>query len=257
MTSNQAIINPIKTRNAPDLGPVAVMAATKADLNLLIKALGLTDADCRRIYSSRLYTTEAAGQPLTVVGPMMGAPYATAILESLVAWGALKILFLGWCGGIADHLSHGDLILPSAAISAEGTSRHYPVSFGEDRTTVPSGTLFRILEKTLNCADIPHHSGTIWTTDAVFRETREQIIKLKAQGVLAVEMELSALFTVARFRDIDLAGCLIVSDDLSTLNWRPGFRTEAFRQGRAAAIEGTLALCRELRVNKRGNPPAG
>jgi uridine phosphorylase len=246
MTSSTAIINPVKTRNTPDIGPVAVMVATKNDLDLLRRRLHLGESDCRCIYLSRLYCAELSGKPLAVVGPMMGAPYAAAILETLIAWGARQILFLGWCGGIAPHVHHGDLILPSGAISAEGTSRHYRPPNGRDEIARPSAFLLNSLSQTLQQVAISHHTGTIWTTDAIFRETREQISKLQRQGVVAVEMELSALFTVARYRGAALAGWLVVSDDLSTLDWRPGFKKEAFNKGRIAAVEGLLSCCSDL-----------
>lgn len=78
----------------------------------------------------------------------------------------------------------------------------------------------------------PFQEGDIWSTDAIFRETREQVSRYQEQGILAVEMELSALFTVGRFHGIDIAGILVVSDELSTLQWQPGFRDERFKQSR-------------------------
>jgi hypothetical protein len=45
-------------------------------------------------------------------------------------------------------------------------------------------------------------------------------------------MEMAALLTVAAFRRIDLAGALVVSDDLSRLVWRHGFRDPRFLQTR-------------------------
>jgi hypothetical protein len=50
-------------------------------------------------------------------------------------------------------------------------------------------------------------------------------------------MEMSALFSVSRFRRVDLTGILVVSDELSTLQWQPGFKTEAFQQARVSVSE--------------------
>jgi hypothetical protein len=38
----------------------------------------------------------------------------------------------------------------------------------------------------------------------------------------------------------------VVSDDLSTLAWEPGFGSNPFKQGRMAAVEVVASLCREL-----------
>ena len=56
------------------------------------------------------------------------------------------------------------------------------------------------------------------------------------EGVLAVEMEVSALFTVARFRSIRLAAALIVSDDLHTLKWLHGFKDAKFHLAREKMV---------------------
>ena len=45
-------------------------------------------------------------------------------------------------------------------------------------------------------------------------------------------METSALFTVGAFRGIETAAILIVSDDLSGLTWRHGFRDPRFAKAR-------------------------
>lgn len=50
--------------------------------------------------------------------------------------------------------------------------------------------------------------------------------------MLAVEMECSALFTVARFRGVALAACLVVSDDLSGPAWRHGYNDRRFLETR-------------------------
>jgi hypothetical protein len=48
-------------------------------------------------------------------------------------------------------------------------------------------------------------------------------------------MECSALFTLGAFRAADVAALLVVSDDLSSLNWTPGFKDPRFARGREAA----------------------
>jgi purine-nucleoside phosphorylase len=58
--------------------------------------------------------------------------------------------------------------------------------------------------------------------------------------MLAVEMEMSALFRVAGYRQVGLAGLLVVSDELFTLKWRPGFRTSAFKGSCRRAVRALL-----------------
>jgi hypothetical protein len=56
-------------------------------------------------------------------------------------------------------------------------------------------------------------------------------------------MELSALCSVAHFRGVALAGILVVSDELSSLDWRPGFKDERFVQGRRIVCRVVKELC--------------
>ena len=91
---------------------------------------------------------------------------------------------------------------------------------------------------------IDFHTGAIWTTDAIYRETRQLVETHQQDGILAVEMELSALYSVAQFRRVALAGILVVSDELSSLDWRPGFKDKRFVQGRRIACNVVEKLCR-------------
>jgi purine-nucleoside phosphorylase len=83
--------------------------------------------------------------------------------------------------------------------------------------------------------DIDFHAGAVWSTDAVFRETRQRVATYQQSGILAVDMETSALCSVAKFRGVDLGVILVVSDELSSLTWRPGFKHERFMHGRKTA----------------------
>lgn len=62
------------------------------------------------------------------------------------------------------------------------------------------------------------------------------------QGILAVEMEISALMTVAIYRSIAMAGLLVVSDELFQLKWRPGFSNSLLKKSSRAAGKVLLRL---------------
>ena len=177
---------------------------------------------------------------------MVGAPYAVMILENLIAWGVETVLFIGWCGAISKNVKIGDIIIPNSCFIDEGTSPQYDSS--DDSDNMISRPSAEITEKLLEIAErkkIPCHEGKIWTTDAIFRETEEKVKYYQDSNVLAVEMETSALFTVAGYRGIKAGAVLIVSDELSELKWRPGFRQESFKKGRVQACDIVKSFCRE------------
>ncbi|HNF95125.1 MAG TPA: hypothetical protein PLQ75_10795, partial [Anaerolineales bacterium] len=62
-------------------------------------------------------------------------------------------------------------------------------------------------------------SGATWTTDAPYRETREEIQQYQAEGVQVVEMEIASLFAVAQVRGVEAAAMVVVADMLANLEW--------------------------------------
>jgi purine-nucleoside phosphorylase len=248
LTTNDAIVNPVKSESTPAIGPVAVMAATEKDLFFLCDLFHFNKDNYRRLFTSRLYTQNSSPDGVCLTGPGIGAPYAAMMLETLIAWGARRIIFIGWCGAVSEQVKIGDIILPTAALVDEGTSIHYvEPAKGESK---PSLTMVSLVEQLLEDNRVGFHSGKIWTTDAVYRETREKVEDYQKQGVLAVEMEISALFSVAQFRQVELSALLVVSDELSSLKWRPGFRDKRFVKGHQTACRMVREACQQLLILK-------
>jgi len=248
VTNYDAIVNPVKTKNAPDIGPVAVLAATEMDLFLLCDLFNFNKDDYRRLFTSRLYVPQSSSNGVCLTGPGIGAPYAAMMLETLIAWGARRIIFLGWCGAVSKQVGIGDIILPTAALVDEGTSRNYAVP--DKGQSQPALAMVTLVEQVLADNRVDFHTGKVWTTDAVYRETRQKVENYQNQGVLAVEMEISALFSVAQFRQVDLGAMLVVSDELSSLKWRPGFRKQRFAEGRRTACRMVRKSCQQLLILK-------
>jgi purine-nucleoside phosphorylase len=230
---NEAVVNPQKTKNSPDIGPVAVMAATRPDLIYLSELFDFSKDDYQRLFLSRLYFDRNNPGGLSVTGPFVGAPYAVMLLENLIAWGARQIIFIGWCGAIADPVKIGDIILPTSVYIDEGTSKHYGA--GDSSHLQADFPMLAKAKQVLDKNNFDYHEGAVWTTDAIYRETRREVLRHQQNGVLAVEMEISALCAVALFRRVDLAGILVVSDELSSSKWRPGFKHDRFVQSRKTA----------------------
>ena len=228
MHGEDGVVRPIATGHTPKLGPLAIIVATGTDLQILRRNLKLPDT--RRLYLSGLYYDSTDLKSPALVGPLMGAACAVMVLETLRAWGVQSIVFVGWCGSISSQLRTGDILLPDGAIVDEGTSLHYGQKTGS--IVNPDGKLCDRLNKSLQESKITYCMGLVWSTDGIFRETPTQIKKFQSRGALAVEMELSALCSAAGFYALSFAALLIVSDELFTLQWRPGFKDKAFKQAR-------------------------
>ncbi|MGD8971753.1 MAG: nucleoside phosphorylase [Desulfobacterales bacterium] len=242
MRNTDAIVNPVKSKKFSPIGPLAVMAATRIDLTSLCDQFNIAEDDFHRLFLSRLYRQQSFRESFCFVGPFIGAPYAVMLLETLIAWGARRVIFLGWCGAILQDVKIGDIVLPTSAIIDEGTSKHYDAA--DDGQSTPSTSVTTLIRQGLEKTQTDFHTGAVWTTDAVYRETHAKVENYQKEGILAVEMEISALFSVAEFRSIDLGAILVVSDELSAFNWQPGFKDERFKQGRKTACEVVERLIR-------------
>ncbi len=176
-----------------------------------------------------------AGDPLYfAAGPAIGAPMAALTLEKLIALGAKRVILFGWCGAISKNLQLGDILVPGEALSGEGTSRYY----SPEAEVGPDSNLSRQVVKAFADNDVPIQRGCVWSTDAVYREDRRMLNKLCLEkGVSAVDMEFSALCAVAKFRKIQFAAVLIVSDELWGDSWRPGFSKRLFLEQKQAAMK--------------------
>jgi uridine phosphorylase len=244
--NKDAIIVPQRGKRSPQLGPVAVIAGTETDLLQLCKLLDFDGSTYQKLFTSRLYCDHAnpAAAGISITGPIVGAPYAVMVLETLIAWGAQKFFFLGWCGSISEKIKIGDIIVVTSAIIDEGTSRHYKDN--ETRISFPSASMLTTLNNALTQNQADYHNGAIWSTDAIYRETCEKVKYFQRQDAIGVEMEISALFTVAKFRGVDLAAMAVVSDELSSFKWRPGFKMDEFKHGRKTACKVIKDLCRKI-----------
>ncbi|MEM3341686.1 MAG: hypothetical protein QW728_03245 [Thermoplasmata archaeon] len=72
--------------------------------------------------------------------------------------------------------------------------------------------------------------ATSWTINAPYRETKAEIQNYKKQNVATVEMESSALFTVAKIRKVKIASAFVVSDVLGENKWDPQFDAKHVNQ---------------------------
>jgi uridine phosphorylase len=171
----------------------------------------------------------------------IGAPSMAFYVELLVALGVRQIVGLGQAGGLSTKTQIGDTILVKAAVRDEGLSDHYG-AFGE--SIEGAASLTETLRQFMIDRNWAFIEGSVWSTDALFRETPDEIDHYSEQGVLAVEMETSALFALGHSLGFSAASLLIVSDDLSQTKWRGEFgRTRALMHQMAESL---VALRREL-----------
>jgi uridine phosphorylase len=163
-----------------------------------------------------VYELVMDGKRVTVIHPGVGAPLAAGFLEEAIALGCRKFIACGGAGVLNREIAVGHVVVPTSAVRDEGTSYHYLPPSREVAASTPA---VAAIETVLKHHQVPYITGKTWTTDALYRETPAKIARRKAEGCLTVEMEASAFFAVAQFRDVTFGQLLYGGDDISGDVW--------------------------------------
>jgi uridine phosphorylase len=218
------VIHPRQSRREIPIPETGLLLVNPVEARYGIEAACTLGAERRSFYHSNLCVDTSRGY--FVAGPAIGAPLAVMTLEKLIALGAKKVYLFGWCGSMAESLSIGDLLIPTSARRGEGTSAYYV----PDSQPSPSLALTETLGHQLDSKSLAWSEGCVWSTDAPYREKKSYLKELHEEyGVSAVDMEHSALCSVAFFRNIQFAALLLVSDEVWGKNWKPGYSKQEFK----------------------------
>ena len=237
MDEEHIVISPRRRKYERAIPAAGLFFATLADAETAHGRLLAAGGDERPFLMSRLTVAKDGG--FFIAGPAVGAPLATLCLEKMIALGAQRVVFSGWCGSISEDLPIAQIVVGDTPISGEGTSQYYPLP-------APARPAANLQQKIVShCAShgLTTQLATIWSTDALYREDRRQLARLRTeQGVRAIDMEYSALCAVAAFRQIELVGVFIVSDELFHSSWRPGFSQPEFHRANASLLDAMLGF---------------
>jgi len=163
---------------------------------------------------------------------VLGAPATAILAEILIASGVKKIILFGAAGSISRKCRTGDIFIPTWGLREEGVSYHY---FPPKVLVEPSENLLKIIRKSMGGKK--HLKGGVWTTDVFFRETKEKIKKYAEKGILAVEMECTALMSVAMYRGVDLAAILVITDETFGDKWKSGFKSKKVKRAETTVAQ--------------------
>jgi uridine phosphorylase len=186
-----------------------------------------------RIREYRVVSGEVDGVPLTAASTGIGAPGTAVIFEELVKLGGHTFLRIGNSGGLAPELEVGDLVITTAAVRDDGTSRTY---VAPEYPAVADHRLVGALLDAAQARGIRHRAGITWSLDAFYirnailqadgsmasmsvggywtRSHAERIEDMRRARVQNCEMEAGVLLTLAGLFGVR-AGCICVVSDLT------------------------------------------
>ena len=191
-------------------GDVADVALVPGDPGRVDRIADHCD-DSETVAQNREYKVVNAsyeGIELTICSTGIGSPSAAIALEELAAVGVETFVRVGTTGALQSGIEIGDMVVATGAAKEEGTTKRY-----ED-VEVPAVPDYEVLSSLVDAAESRHapvHVGPIATDDAFYAETEAYVEDWEDAGLLCVEMEAAALFTLARRKGL-AAGAICTVD---------------------------------------------
>jgi uridine phosphorylase len=216
--ARDAVLEPHLAITKFDLPRHVVLCFFRKTIATFVEALGGREIGrlASELGSYPVFEVELLGGRVAVAQAGVGAPLAAGWLDELITLGGRAFIAAGGAGVLVPGLVLGQVIVPTAAVRDEGTSYHYlPAS----REVGPSSDALDAIVATLAAHGVPHVTGKTWSTDGIYRETRDKVRRRVAEGCLTVEMEAAAFFAVAQFRGVSFGQMLYAGDDLSGEAW--------------------------------------
>jgi uridine phosphorylase len=195
-----------------DIGKYVIMPGTPDRLTALVKKI----ANPMKNFSfmeHTMYTGEYNGTRITAMNGGMFSANTAITTEIVCSIQAESIIRLGSCGALREDIKVGDLILATASMRGDGVTPYY---VDNGFITEPDPQLIGAIEKAAKKLGATVHTGKVWSTDALLRETKELVEEKAAAGAIAVDMVSSALLTIAQLNKVKAASLLAVSDNVMT-----------------------------------------
>ena len=216
LTADELVAYRARLRRMPKIKPEGVLFCLERGLphrmrwRIPVERAGAMNAD---VYAVK--KTKGKVAVLTSFGG--GSPMVMELAEELAVMGAKKMILMTWGGTLQADLQPGDIVVCDRAIRDEGASHHYlpPAKYVN-----ADELLVNELGDAIQTRGAQYRIGTTWTTDAPYRETREEVAQYQAEGVKTVEMESAGLFTAGQVRGVQTASAVIGMDSLAALRWQ-------------------------------------
>ena len=187
-----------------------------------------------------IYMIHVDGMDLGFYLSEIGACLAgTDVIEAHWKVGADKFILFGSAGSLDKEITSGKYVIPTESYRDEGMSYHYapPADFIKIRN---ADRVARIFDEN----GFPYVMGKVWTTDALYMETRELLKRRKEEGCIAVEMELAGVQAVCDHYGFELYDFLMTGDVVDQSDYKPDGLSEANHS--IDKFDVALAIARDL-----------
>ncbi len=165
-----------------------------------------------------IYAVNYRGKRFAFFQSSVGEPACVGNYEEVMAMGSKRLILFGNCGELDPDIEDCGHIIPTAALRDEGCSYHYAPA--GDKIAV-NGKYRDLFREVLRERGYPWVEGVTWTTDALYRETREKVKRRREQGAVCVEMECAGMQAACGFRGTEFFEFFYAGDSLNHDGWDP------------------------------------
>jgi uridine phosphorylase len=151
------------------------------------------------------------GTPVTICSTGIGCPSAAIAVEELHNVGVETVIRVGTTGALQADIEIGDMVVATGAAKEEGTSKRY------ESVAYPAVPDYGVLTELVDSAeanDEEVHVGPIVSDDAFYNENPEFVEDWEAANLLCIEMEASAVFSLARRKGMRAGAICTVDGNL-------------------------------------------
>lgn len=193
-----------------DIGEYVLLPGDPARSDIVAKYLDNAELKANN-REHRTFTGSYKGVKISVTSTGMGCPSAAIAAEELINIGAKTLIRIGSSAALDPKIKIGDLMISTAAMKNEGTSRFYvPDNFPAVPDFEFTHQLIQTAKQHMEKTGEKVYIGINSSDDAFYGETPEFIDQLRKLKIMNIEMEASALYTVGHLRGVRVAcicGC--------------------------------------------------
>lgn len=174
----------------------------------------LKDAHCYNNVRGMLgYTGTYMGKKVSVQGTGMGIPSTLIYCNELIKeYGVKKLIRVGSAGAYQPDIKLMDIVIAMSASTNSAINK----SFFPNADFAPTASFNLLMNAAsyANTHEIPFRAGNVLSSDKFYEDKKDSYKKWADHGVLCVEMEAAAIYTLAARYNAEALAILTISDSL-------------------------------------------
>lgn len=172
----------------------------------------------------------------------VGAPGLAIKMEELVVLGAKRFIAVGTAGGLMNEHQIADFVFCPSALAEDGVAHLYLPS--NQQSIAADYAMLSEWKSFAKENALPEFQPAMaWSFSALFRETVEDVLRVRKLGCSVVEMEAATLYAIGKEMNVQTLSLFVISDSITDEAWTPRIKDLAVRDNLHQLAEWALQFC--------------